>query len=109
MLLVLLATVIGSGGAVFLKLGAVRLTDVWSLLNWRLGLGVALYLVSSVFYGLGIKHGQISVLFPMASLANVWTLVWGRMFFQEPFNRQKFIGLGVILLGVLFLALGSNP
>ena len=44
MVLVLFASIVGSFGAVFLKLGAVRLTDVWSLLNWRLLLGVGLYL-----------------------------------------------------------------
>jgi drug/metabolite transporter (DMT)-like permease len=108
MLLVLFASVVGSFGAVFLKLGAVRLTDVWSLLNWRLLLGVGLYLGSSVFYGWGIKNGQISVLFPMVSLGYVWTMVWARLFFKEPFTRQKFMGLGMILLGVLFVGLGSK-
>ena len=108
MVLVLFASVVGSFGAVFLKLGAVRLTGVLSLLNWRLLLGVGLYLGSSVFYGMGIKHGQISVLFPMASLGYVWTMVWARLFFKEPFTRQKFMGLGMILLGVLFVGLGSK-
>ena len=108
MVLVLFASVVGSFGAVFLKLGAVRLTGLWSLLNWRLLLGVGLYLGSSVFYGWGIRNGQISVLFPMVSLGYVWTMVWARLFFKEPFTRQKFMGLGMILLGVLFVGLGSK-
>jgi len=108
MVLVLFASVVGSFGAVFLKLGAVRLTGVLSLLNWRLLLGVGLYLGSSVFYGWGIRNGQISVLFPMVSLGYVWTMVWARLFFKEPFTRQKFMGLGMILLGVLFVGLGSK-
>ena len=108
MLLVLFASVVGSFGAVFLKLGAVRLTNAWSLLNWRLLVGVVLYLGSSVFYGLGIKHGQISVLFPMVSLGYVWTMVWARLFFKEQFTRQKFMGLGLVFLGVLFVGLGSR-
>ena len=107
MLLVLLASAIGSFGAVFLKLGAVRITGIWSLLNWRLGLGVAFYLVSSIFYGWGIKHGQISVLFPMVSVGYILSLLWARLFFNEPFTRQKFMGLGLILLGVVFVGLGS--
>lgn len=108
MVLVLFASVVGSFGAVFLKLGAVRLTDVWSLLNWRLLFGVGLYLGSSVFYGWGIKNGQISVLFPMVSLGYVWTMVWARIFFRERFTKQKFMGLGMILLGVVFVGLGSQ-
>jgi drug/metabolite transporter (DMT)-like permease len=107
-LLVLLASVIGSIGAVFLKLGAVRLTNVWSLLNWRLGAGVGFYLGSSVFYGWGIKNGQISVLFPMVSLSYVWTLIWARMLFRETITKQKFTAVGIILLGVLLVGLGSR-
>jgi drug/metabolite transporter (DMT)-like permease len=108
MLLVLFASVVGSFGAVFLKLGAVRLTNVQGLLNWRLVAGVVLYLGSSVFYGLGIKHGQISVLFPMVSLGYVWTVLWARLFFNERFTKQKFLGLGLVFLGVLFVGLGSR-
>ena|SRR5579872_1937230 len=107
MILVLMASVLGSIGAVFLKLGAARLQTIWNLLNWRLGAGVGLYLGSSVFYGWGIKNGQISVLYPMVSLGYVWTLVWGRLIFNERFTSQKFMGLGLILFGVLCVGLGS--
>ena len=108
MVLVLFASIVGSFGAVFLKLGAVRLAGIWGLLNWRLMLGVGLYLGSSVFYGWGIKNGQISVLFPMVSLGYVWTLLWSPLFFQEALTRQKFVGLGLILLGVFCVGLGSK-
>jgi undecaprenyl phosphate-alpha-L-ara4N flippase subunit ArnE len=107
MVLVLFASVLGSIGAVFLKLGAARLSNIWALLDWRLAIGVGLYLASSVFYGLGIKNGQISVLYPMVSLGYIWTLGWGRLIFNERFTSQKLKGLGFILLGVVCVALGS--
>lgn len=107
MALVLFGSVVGSFGAVFLKLGAVRLTGFWSLLNWRLVLGVGLYLGSSVFYGMGIRHGQLSVLFPMVSVGYVWTLLWARLFFREQFTRPKVMGLGLVLLGCCLVGLGS--
>jgi len=108
-LLVFGASVVGSFGAVFLKLGAVRTTNggILSFLNIQLAFGVALYLGSSVFYGLGIRHGQLSVLYPMVSLGYVWTLLWSRLFFQEQFTRQKLAGLALVLLGVCFVGLGS--
>ena len=108
MLLVLFASVIGSIGAVFLKLGAIRLTDLWGILNWRVGAGVALYVGSSFFYGWGIKNGQLSVLFPMVSLSYVWTLLWGRLVFQEQITARKFTGVGIILIGVVLVGLGSK-
>lgn len=108
MLLVFMASVVGSFGAVFLKLGAARLDGtILSFINMRLALGVALYLGSSVFYGMGIKGGQLSVLYPMVSLGYIWTLLWSRLFFNEAFTREKFLGLGLILFGVFLVGLGS--
>ncbi|HTS30551.1 MAG TPA: EamA family transporter [Bryobacteraceae bacterium] len=109
MLLVFAASVVGSFGAVFLKLGAHNLTkSLLSFLNPKLVFGVALFLGSSVFYALGIRGGQLSVLYPMVSLGYIWTLLWSRLFFQEPLTRQKFLGLGLILVGVFFVGLGSS-
>jgi drug/metabolite transporter (DMT)-like permease len=108
MLLVFAASVIGSFGAVFLKLGSAKVTNsIWSFINPQLALGVSLFLGSSVFYGLGIRGGQLSVLYPMVSLGYIWTLLWSKLFFKEVLTRQKFMGLGLILLGVFFVGLGS--
>jgi drug/metabolite transporter (DMT)-like permease len=108
MLLVFMASVVGSFGAVFLKLGAARLNgSILSFLNSRLILGVALFLGSSVFYALGIRGGQLSVLYPMVSLGYIWTLAWSKLFFNEALTREKFLGLGLILLGVCFVGMGS--
>lgn len=109
MLLVFAASVVGSFGAVFLKLGAARLNgNLLSFVNSRLLLGVALFLGSSVFYVLGIRGGELSVLYPMVSLGYIWTLVWSRLFFHETFTPQKFLGLGLVLLGVVFVGLGGS-
>jgi len=109
MLMVFAASVIGSFGMAFLKMGANRLTkSIWSFLNTRLIFGVALFLGSSAIYVAGIKGGQLSVLYPMVSLGYVWGLVWAKIFFNEPLTKQKFAGLGLILLGVFFVGLGSQ-
>ena len=109
MLLVLCASVVGSFGAAFLKLGSGRVNrNPLSFINPQLALGVALYLGSSVFYALGIRGGQLSILYPMVSLGYIWTLFWSRLFFHEPLTRNKFIGLGLILTGIVFLGLGNR-
>lgn len=108
MLLVFAASVVGSFGAVFLKLGSRHVTkSLWSFLNPQLALGVGMYLGSSVFYALGIKGGQLSVLYPMVSLGYIFTVLWSWLFFKEELTKQKFAALGLILLGVFFVGLGS--
>jgi multidrug transporter EmrE-like cation transporter len=110
MLLVLLASFIGSFGAVFLKLGAERLHLQWKtlLLNWRLAAGIAFFLLSSFFFVLGLRKGELTVLYPMVALGYIWTLFWSRLFFGEPFSRNKFLGLGLILAGIVLLNLGNK-
>jgi len=44
----------------------------------------------------------------MVSLGYVWTLIWARLFFKESFSQQKFAGLALILLGVIFVGMGSS-
>jgi multidrug transporter EmrE-like cation transporter len=108
MLLVLAATIVGSFGAVFLKMGAARInSNVLSFANSRLLVGVTLYLGSSVFYGLSIKGAQLSVVYPMVSLANVWALIWSKWFFKEHLTQAKLVGLALILLGVCLVGLGN--
>lgn len=110
MLLVLFASFVGSFGAVFLKWGAGRISrnPRSILLNWRLAAGVSLYLISTVFYLMALKMGELSILFPMVSLGYVWTLLWAKLFFNEPFNRHKFGGLALIFAGLIVLNLGRG-
>lgn len=110
MALVVLSSFIGSFGAVFLKAGAGRLERRWSslYLNYHLALGVGLFFLSSLFFIKGVAQGELTVLYPMASLGYVWTLLWSRLIFHEPLTRNKFMGLGLILLGIVFLGLGSR-
>jgi uncharacterized membrane protein len=103
------ASVIGSMGAVFLKMGAEPLRYGWRhAINTKLAAGVALFLGSSVFYLLGIAHGEVSVLFPMVSIGYVLGAFWSKIFFGEAFTRAKFLGLALIGIGVVFVALGKQ-
>jgi multidrug transporter EmrE-like cation transporter len=110
MLLVLLASFIGSLGAVLLKAGAGRLhRNISSLVfNYHLAFGVALYIGSSYFFVLGVREGELTVLYPLVAVGYIWTLVWSRLFFGEPFTRYKFIGLGMICCGIVLLFAGSR-
>lgn len=110
MLLMVLSSFIGSFGAVFLKTGASKLTRNLAVLmrNWQLVAGVALFLLSSYFFVLGVRKGQLSVLYPIVSLQYVWAMFWSRIFFGEPYTKQKFIGLAMILGGTLMVVMGKH-
>lgn len=109
-LLVFTAAFFGSMGSVFLKAGAGRLhRDLRTVLfNWRLAAGVGLFLFSSYFFVLGIREGELTVLYPMVSLGYFFTLIWARVFFGEPFTRNKLLGLALIFAGIAFLGLGMS-
>ncbi len=110
MVLVVTGSFIGSFGAVLLKAGAGRLErTVRSVAtNWRLGLGVFLYGLSSVFFVLANTKGELTILYPLVSLGYLWTLLWAKLFFNEPLTRFKFLGLGMILVGVFCLNLSNG-
>jgi multidrug transporter EmrE-like cation transporter len=108
-LLVLLASLIGSFGAVFLKLGAEPMRHGFRhIFNLKLVAGIALFLGSSVPFIMGLKHGELSVLYPMVSLGYVWTLFWSKLFFNEPITRAKIGALAMILAGIVCIGVGGR-
>ena len=109
-LLVMIAAFVGSFGGVFLKSGASRLhRQIRTIIfNWRLAAGVIAFLVSSFFFVAGVKNGELTILYPMASFGYIWTLLWSRLFFGERFTRNKFVGIAMILIGITCLGLGNR-
>jgi multidrug transporter EmrE-like cation transporter len=110
MLMVLLASFVGSFGAVSLKVASGRFAlNLKALLtNYYLSGGIALYLLSSYFFVLGVRKGELTILYPMVSLGYIWTLLWSRLFFAEPITRNKLFGLGLIVVGIILLQLGAH-
>jgi drug/metabolite transporter (DMT)-like permease len=110
MVWVVAGSFIGSLGAVGLKAGSKRLQmNIVSLVtNWRLAAGVIGYLISAVFFIQGVRHGELSVLYPMVSLGYLWTMVWSKMFFGEPVTRGKIAAIFLILCGCGLIGLGNR-
>lgn len=110
--LVMIASFVGSWGAVCLKLGSRTLKrTIYSIVfNLRLIGGAALFVLSSLFFvkAVSLPGAQLSILYPMVSLSYIWTALWSRLLFGEPFTRDKFVGLGLILTGIAILRLGHR-
>jgi drug/metabolite transporter (DMT)-like permease len=107
-LLVMSASLVGSFGAVFLKLGAEQLKQgLRHILNPKLIVGVGLFLGSSVPYVMGINRGELSVLYPMVSLSYVFAMIWSKFFFGERISSGKIAAVALILAGVVCIGVGK--
>jgi len=109
MLLVICASVIGSFAAVFLKMGAAKLKEgLRYIVNLKLAFGIFLFLASSIPFLIAIKHGELSVLYPMVSFSYVLTLFWSKLFFGESITSGKVGAIAVILCGLVCIGLGAQ-
>lgn len=108
--LVAIASFIGSFGALFLKSGAgkLHLGRRYLIFNRRLLLGVALFCASSLAYVVGVRRGELSVLYPLVSLSYIWTLLWSVLFLKERLTRNKCVGLALIVAGIILIGLGRG-
>ena len=108
-LLVLSASVIGSFGAVFLKLGAEPMKNgLKYIFNLKLLFGIALFVGSSVPFIMGVRHGELSVLYPMVSAGYVCTMFWSKLFFGEQITRGKIAALCLIVAGIVCISAGGR-
>lgn len=50
----------------------------------------------------------MSVLYPMVSLGYLWTMVWSKIFFEEPITRGKLTAIFLILCGCGLIGFGNR-
>jgi len=108
--LVFMATLITSTAQILYKMGADRLSlDVFSVLtNVPLFLGILLYLVAAGVLLLALKHGELSVLYPIVATSYIWVSLLSSRFFGEVINIYKWIGIIIIVIGVVLIGIGSK-
>jgi multidrug transporter EmrE-like cation transporter len=57
---------------------------------------------------MGVRHGELSVLYPMVSVGYVCTMFWSRLFFGEPITMPKLGALAVIVAGIVCINIGGR-
>ena len=109
MALVAFGAFLGSFGGVFLKRGAEQMRGgLLKAINRDALIGVTIFVLSSIFVVIGLKNGELSVLYPMVAFGYVFTLLWSRLFFHEELTRGKFLALALILGGITMMGIGAR-
>ena len=108
--LILGSTIIGSFGSLLFKKGADKLSlSVSALLrNWMIPAGFILYVLSAALFVYALQGGELSVLYPLVSLAYIWMCLLSMRFLGERMNRLKWAGVAFIVAGVALIGVGGS-
>ena len=106
-ILILISTIFGSFGALFIKLGSKTFSfnPIRLLKNYNLILGFFLYGVAYVLFIVALKGGKLSVLYPIVSLGYIWISIISMKFLGERMNVWKWTGIVIIILGVSLMGI----
>ena len=103
--LALIGTLINSIAAILLKKGSKKFSLLNLFKNCYLIMGFILYLFSTIFFMLLLKLMPLSIAYPLTSLSYIWTVLFSFLFLKEKFSLNKVFGVGLIILGIVFLNL----
>jgi len=124
-LIVVVCTLIIPAAQYLIKLGANQLaaqklalhqTGSVSLVAAMMGIfmnptifaGYCLYGVFTVLFIYALRHGELSILYPLISLAYVWVAIIAVVALHESMNPLKLIGIAIIMAGVTVLGRGGK-
>jgi multidrug transporter EmrE-like cation transporter len=66
--------------------------------------GLLSYVVSVVVWMLVLSRVDVSVAYPFLSVGYIVTAIGGWFFFAEHLSASRIVGIGLVCLGVVFLA-----
>jgi uncharacterized membrane protein len=107
--LVLVADIIGAFGPIFLK----RASDSFSfnliklIKNYNLIIGLICYGFGTILFIPALKGGDLSVLYPLVAVSYALVCLYSVKMLKEKMNALKWIGITLIMIGVMFIGLGS--
>ncbi len=106
-LLVLFCAFLGAGGQIFLKLSSKEFSFnplTW-FTNYKFLIGIFLYAISAMLFVWSLKHANLSILYPIIATSYVWVTIFAVIFLKEPFPAIKWLGIGLIIAGVILITL----
>ncbi len=105
--LLVFATLFSATGMLFLKLSAehFRFSVPALLRNRKFLLGGALYAASLIIYLGVLKELPVSLAYPLTSMNYVWVTILSIRFLRERVDAWRWGGVGLIIAGIVLLAL----
>jgi len=108
--LVLFITALTSSAQLLYKMGADRLSfDLLMLLsNWPLLLGMVIYGMGAVLLIIALKHGEVTILYPIIATSYIWVALFSWLLFGESISYLKLMGIISIVVGIVLISFGSK-
>lgn len=100
-----------SVGSISLSAGASGLMRIGMQLAVHPGIlgGLACYVVSVVAWIVALSRVDVSVAYPMLSVGYVINALLAWWLFGEAVSLQRWLGIAVIIFGVVLVARSANP
>ncbi len=113
--IILCCTLLVAVAQLLIKTGANRL-DHPGLMATLVGIftipplfaGYCLYGIFAVLMVYALRHGELSILYPLIALGYVWVAILSVLVFHETMNAMKLAGIAIIVAGVAVLGWGGR-
>lgn len=76
---------------------------IWSILA-----GFSVYGCGALLMIIAYRYGELSVLQPLNSVSYIFSLVFGTLVLHETITGMKYLGVGFLLAGVIFISRGDK-
>lgn len=112
LVLAIIQSLLLAGGQVLLKFALNRMLpfawtlDFWKsvFMNWQFAACGLCYGAGSILWFYIIKNFPFSMAYPLVSLSYVFGMIAAIVFFHEPVNMTKWLGVLLIMAGCYFIA-----
>ena len=115
LILVLCCTLIGAAAQILIKSGAGALGPNPTMLKTAISMltvpalfaGYSMYGISTILLILALRHGELSLLYPVFAMTYVWVTILAVIVFHDSMNGFKLAGITIIVAGVAVLGKGK--
>jgi uncharacterized membrane protein len=110
-LIMVLCTAFTSAGQVLWKLSMDNMSEITFLsiiTNYYLIAGFVSYGLGAVLLIFALRKGELSVLYPIVATSYIWVSLLSMRFLGESISLFKWIGICIIMVGVVIVQIPSR-